>query len=547
MARTLFIALVAAVIGGGLVYGAMLYLGRNPLQLDVQLLSATPTPATASAPPPTPTPTPAPLPTDIPPPTPTPSPALQLPPTPTVITNPLPTVTPDQSLEQRVVVNAFAECNGQYDGWHKNHRASGARSAIEEGRQTVADIRALVVRYCDGVFPELTAAAIPPTLTPTVPPTSTRPPEPTTTVRPTATAHPTVTVPPTATPVVLAATSPSRRHAEEKRYMLELINEERSKAGLNSLALGNNAAAQSHADASLEGCFSSHWGLDGLKPYMRYSLAGGYQSNGENGSGLDYCVRASDGYRASGGIQARIRETMQGWMASPGHRRNVLDPQHRRVNIGIAWDTYNTAMYQHFEGGYVEYDRLPAIADGILSLSGKARNGVSFDRLQDLGVHIFYDPPPHDLTRGQVARTYCYDNGRRVAGLRQPLTGGYFWTTEEFATTHNPCPSPYDVSTTASPPRSPAEAHRAWQEAYSASANRQPQPITVPWVTASQWTAGETSFSVTADINRIIERHGDGVYSVMLWGKLGGEQLVISQYSIFHGVTPPAMYNSGAK
>ena len=77
--------------------------------------------------------------------------------------------------------------------------------------------------------------------------------------------------------------------------MLELINAERARAGLNPVILGDNIAAQLHAEAALENCFSSHWGVDGLKPYMRYSLAGGYQSNGENGSGLDYCIKASDG------------------------------------------------------------------------------------------------------------------------------------------------------------------------------------------------------------------------------------------------------------
>jgi hypothetical protein len=29
----------------------------------------------------------------------------------------------------------------------------------------------------------------------------------------------------------------------------------------------------------------------------------------------------------------------------------------------------------------------------------------------------------------------------------------------------------------------------------------------------------------------------------MVWGKLGGEDVVISQYSIFRGVTPPDTYN----
>ncbi len=230
-------------------------------------------------------------------------------------------------------------------------------------------------------------------------------------------------------------------------------------------------------------------------------------------------------------------------MNSPGHRRNILDPAHKNLNISIAWDRYNTAMYQHFKGDYVEYDRLLAIANGVLSLSSKTKTGVRFGQKQDLGVQIYHDPPPHTLAPGQIARIYCYDSGRQVAGLREPLTGGYYWPTEEFTTTYNPCSSPYDVPAGVPAPRSPGEAHQARQQTYNASQSRQAQSITVPWITASEWTAGDTTFAVKADISEILKRHGDGVYSLMVWGKIGGEDAVISQYSIFHGVTPPDTYN----
>ena len=194
--------------------------------------------------------------------------------------------------------------------------------------------------------------------------------------------------------------------------MLELINDERVNVGLNPVVLGDNVAAQLHAEASLENCFSSHWGIDGLKPYMRYSLAGGYQSNGENGSGRDYCIKASDGYRANGSAEQEIRQAMEGWMDSPGHRDNILDPLHKKVNIGLAWDRYNFKAYQHFEGEYVEYAHPPLIENGVLRISGTVKNGVEFnDDFRDLGVQVYYDPPPHALTIGQVARTYCYDFG----------------------------------------------------------------------------------------------------------------------------------------
>ena len=202
---------------------------------------------------------------------------------------------------------------------------------------------------------------------------------------------------------------------------------------------------------------------------MRYSLAGGYQANGENGSGLDYCIRAFDGYRANSGIRREIEGAMTGWMNSPGHRRNILDPQHRKVNIGIAWDRYNTAMYQHFEGDYVEYEELPTIVGGVMEFSGRTRNGVRFGGVGDLGVQLYYDPPPSRLTPGQVARTYCYDGGRPVASFREPLTGGSFWTSDRYTTSYDPCPDPYDVPADAPAPRSPEEADRLWQQAYTAS------------------------------------------------------------------------------
>ena len=88
--------------------------------------------------------------------------------------------------------------------------------------------------------------------------------------------------------------SPNLKHIEVKQYMLHLINEERKLAGVPPVALGDNIAAQLHAESALTNCFASHWGIDGLKPYMRYSLAGGYQSNSENGSGSDYCIKEND-------------------------------------------------------------------------------------------------------------------------------------------------------------------------------------------------------------------------------------------------------------
>ena len=336
--------------------------------------------------------------------------------------------------------------------------------------------------------------------------------------------------------------SPHLRHLAEKQYMLELINEAREGAGVPPIELGDNIAAQLHAESSLTNCFSSHWGIDGIKPYMRYSLAGGYQSNGENGSGSDYCIKASDGYAANRSAEQEIEQSMAGLMSSPGHRRNILKKWHKKVNIGLAWDGFNFQIYQHFEGDYVEYDKLPVIENGLISFDGIIKNGVEFGDERDLGVQIYYDPPPRELTRGQVSRTYCYDLGLQVAALRPPLKRGWRYPNEAYPKAYKPCPNPHDVPVDAPPAQSPDEAHDLWEEAYDASENRKEQTIFVPWLTASEWTASSETFSVTANINEVLEEHGDGVYTIMVWGDIDGERAVISEYSIFYGVTRPDTY-----
>ena len=402
--------------------------------------------------------------------------------------------------------------------------------------------------------PTATPTTIPtPTPVPTIPPVPTiappppppsPPPVPTVPPIPTIAPPPPLPSPPPSTAITAPETrvKPDLRHIEGKRYMLKLINAERAKAGLAPVVLGDNIAAQLHAEAALENCFAGHWGIDGLKPYMRYSLAGGYQSNSENGHGSDYCIKASERYSPIEDVPTQIRKAMQGWMGSPGHRRNILDRWHKKINIGLAWDRYNFLSFQHFEGDYVEYGELPSIEEGILKIEGRTKNGARFDKDLDLHIQIYYDPPTHSLTRGQVTRTYCYDNGLPVSFLREPLPPGWSWDENEVTGSHTPCPDPYDVPADAVGPRSHSEAHRFWKAANEASQATPELPNTVPWITALEWKASGEVFSVTTDLKDLLTEHGDGVYTVMVWGKVGGEGVVISHYSIFYGVTPPDTY-----
>ncbi len=64
----------------------------------------------------------------------------------------------------------------------------------------------------------------------------------------------------------------------------------------------------------------------------------------------------------------------------------------------------------------------------------------------------------------------------------------------------------------------------------------------MPWITASRWTASGANFATRADITDVLAKHGDGVYTITVWGPIDGEEQVISEFSIFHGVTPPVTY-----
>ena len=347
---------------------------------------------------------------------------------------------------------------------------------------------------------------------------------------------PTATPTPTPTPL-----PPAARHLREKQYMLELVNQARTKAGVPALVLGDNPAAQIHAEAMWSQCYTSHWDTDGLTPYMRYSLAGGYHQNRENVLGPSYCY----GDRAErANIRHRIGEIVSGWLGSPGHRDTMLDPEYSRVNIGLAWDNYAHAAVQHFESDYVRFDQLPSIEAGVLKFSGTVHGGADFAAATDLWSEVVYDRVPKTLTQGQLARVYSATQGQLIALLRPPPPDGQEWAAPHFdATASRPCLSPYDVSPYLPAPRSQAEGMQLHQEARDTCLRvrqQESEPFQVQWVTAEEWSAEGANFRVVADLSPVMANFGPGVYTLILWDtRLDGTDLQVAEYSLFHGIPLP--------
>ncbi len=344
--------------------------------------------------------------------------------------------------------------------------------------------------------------------------------------------------PPTPDDGWLNGTDPDTIEAEDlelmglQHYMLDLINEERAAAGLGPVTLGNNTAAQLHAENMLEHCFLSHWGLDGLKPYMRYVLANGTQYDAENVSGHGYCINS--GRYVTIEPRDELADTMNGLMNSAGHRDNILDPHHSRVNIGVAYNEYQLWAVQHFEYDYMVFNQPPTIKGTILSLSGRVVNGSSISSDDDLGIQVSYDSPPHNLTRGQVQRTYCYDAGIPVASIVSPPPPGYYYIGSSSYITHIPCANPYDVDPEAVARTAPPPGHITT----TIPILRTSQIYTVPFIEAIDWVVDRDHFKVRANIDSVLQKHGPGVYTVTIWGKVASQDTVVGQGVIFHHVMP---------
>jgi uncharacterized protein YkwD len=101
------------------------------------------------------------------------------------------------------------------------------------------------------------------------------------------------------------------------------INAERRQAGRQPLALDPrlDAAAQRHAEDMLAHSYFAHRGRDG-KTVRERSRAAGYEweAIGEN-IALD---------------QQSVKEAVESWMRSRGHRENILDRRYTQTGIGLA-------------------------------------------------------------------------------------------------------------------------------------------------------------------------------------------------------------------
>jgi uncharacterized protein YkwD len=271
------------------------------------------------------------------------------------------------------------------------------------------------------------------------------------------------------------------------QYMLDLINTDRKNAGLDPVVLGYNAAAQAHAQDMLNNYYISHWGTDGLKPYMRYTQAGGINYEQENDAYHGWQNPEDDpSIYAEKDIKRTLYDLEYAMMnydgPSEGHRKNILNKLHKKVNLGIAYDSKRVALVQQFEGDYIEYAKPPALNGNIFTVSGLLLEG------RFVSLQICYDEPPRTLAPDELVNRMngSYSLGNQVGYIIPPLP-------------------------------------RNWDYIHLSSKA----------VVAYQWKISSSGkFTINADIGQILSR-GKGVYTIVLIADIKDEVRYLTNYSIF--------------
>lgn len=160
-----------------------------------------------------------------------------------------------------------------------------------------------------------------------------------------------------------------------EQYVLELVNRERKKAGVQPLAFDGdlNEAADAHGVWMIGADTFSHTGSGGSAPVDRMKAAG--YAFTESWSAAENIAWAS--LRNPAGLRDEADLLHTNLMNSPGHRANILNGSLREIGIG-----FQTGEYKGWQSAFIAEN---------FAKSGSALfiTGVAFD---DKDGDRFYDP-----------------------------------------------------------------------------------------------------------------------------------------------------------
>ena len=154
-----------------------------------------------------------------------------------------------------------------------------------------------------------------------------------------------------------------KKFEEIRENLLRLINEEREVEKVPKLEIDDLATtvATHHAEDMATGEFASHWGRDGLKPYQRYSFAGGYHATQENVSAADstWSAKLEDLKQDTSYLHVRLYQETP---PNDGHRKAILGSQNTHVGFGLALNKLRLRMVELFVAKHVTLEPVARFA-----------------------------------------------------------------------------------------------------------------------------------------------------------------------------------------
>jgi len=224
---------------------------------------------------------------------------------------------------------------------------------------------------------------------------------------------------PTHTPTAVSDGSETPDFAALKQQMLQWINETREEHHLQSVERDPIAekAGQEHAEEMVALGYLSHWNMDGYGPDYRYVQAGGSDFVQENAA--SFAIRDENGQGVPiDDWDALMRRIFDGFMDSPGHRKNILDASHTHVGLGMAYDalTGEVRVVQEFTNHYMQVTSLPLrVTPGAnLIVNGKLLRGASNPQ-----AFLKYEPFPKPLSLDELKQLKTFIS---PATIVKPLT-----------------------------------------------------------------------------------------------------------------------------
>ena len=197
-----------------------------------------------------------------------------------------------------------------------------------------------------------------------------------------------------------------------RQAVVAQINQERGANGVGPVefdALSSRVGDQ-HCQEMAARHYLSHWNLQGQLPYHRYHLAGGRDHVQENASRVT--VISNDPSPIPTGPEEILPQLLEAHARMinekpplDGHRRNILDPAHTHVGIGLAVVGGELAMTQLFVNRYVQLQELSA------TLPRRSIEVIGEVLQKDFGPYycaLFYEGPLRPRTVAELNQTYSY-------------------------------------------------------------------------------------------------------------------------------------------